>query len=468
MQSTPVSCLHRRPVAFILIGVAVGGLAAAEPVVDTWPGFRGDGSSRTEAHNLPLHWSPTENLAWRLGLPGYGQSSPVVWKERIFVTSVEGAEKEKCIVLAAEVRTGKVLWRKTFAASQRGKNNASMSRAAPTPVADINGLYVFFESGDLIGLTHAGEVKWRRSLTKEYGEFVNHHGLGSSLAQTEKAVIVLIDHNGPSYLIAIDKATGKNIWKAERTKRLSWTTPVVTNHSEHTFIFVSSNGSLTCYDAENGAEAWTLDNLSGNLIPSPTVADGLLVVGAGESGLKSDRKAAARSNCCLRLVAKQGKTGYERLWQGEKAVLHHASPVIYRGYVYLVTKTGVLYSLDAKTGEEKHRQRLKSVCWATPVAAGEHIYFFGKDGKTTVIETGPKFRTVAINRLWSDDEIKTRIAEAKNSPESRFPPLPSQGRMGMETMLKEVVGDVVYGVAVVDRTFFFRTGTELICVRVIK
>ncbi len=443
-------------------------LLLAVLAADTWPGFRGDGSNQTTARNLPVRWSPEENRAWRVGLPGYGQSSPVVWKDRIFLTAVEGADKEKCIVMAADLRTGKALWKKEFQASQKGKNNPSMSRAASTPVADANGVYAFFESGDLIGLNHEGEVKWERSLTKEYGEFKNHHGLGGSLAQTEKAVVVLVDHSGPSYLAAVEKKTGQNIWKTDRAKRLSWTTPVVTTHDGKTFVLVSSNGSLTSYDAETGKEAWTFDDLSGNLIPSPVVADGLVLVGAGESGLTSDMKAAAKSNCCLRLTSKEGKPGYELLWRGRKAVLHHASPVMHRGCVYLLTKAGTLYCLDARTGEEKYAERLNNTCWATPVAAGDHLYFFGKDGKTTVVEAGPKFSPVVVNRLWSDDERKTRAAAAEKAPENQFPPLPKQGKDEMEAMLKDAVGDVVYGVAVVDGTFLIRTGTELFCVRTAK
>jgi hypothetical protein len=142
--------------------------------------------------------------------------------------------------------------------------------------------------------------------------------------------------------------------------------------------------------------------------------------------------------------------------------------LIHRGQVYLITKAGVLYCLDAETGEEKYVERLNSVCWATPLAAGDHVYFFGKDGTTTVIEAGPKFNPVAVNRLWSDEERKARTAAAEKAPENQFPPLPSQGKAAMEAMLSDAVGDVVYGVAVVDGTFVIRTGTELICVRTAK
>jgi outer membrane protein assembly factor BamB len=445
--------------------VALAWMASGDAAGDTWPGFRGDGSSRTTARDLPLEWSAKHNLAWKVELPGYGQSSPVVWGGRVFLTAVDGAEKERCLVLALDAAGGKELWRKEFAASQKGKNNPSTSRAASTPVADKDGVYAFFESGDLVGLTHTGDVKWRRSLVKEYGELQNHHGLASSLAQTDKAVIVLVEHRGPSYLLAVEKATGKNLWKAERAKGLSWTSPVVTEQGGRPTVLVSSNGSLAGYDADTGKELWSLDKLSGNLIPSPVVAGGLVIVGAGESGLTTDLKAAARSNCCVRLTMKDGRPGCQLVWQGKRAICHHASPVAHRGCVYLVTKAGVLHCLDLETGEEHFAQRLGGTCWATPVAAGDQVFLFGKDGVTTVIKAGPKCEKVATNRLWSADDLQARTQAAAKRPENQFPPLPKQGKEQMEQMLKDAVGDVVYGVAAVDRTFFIRTGTELWCVR---
>ena len=421
---------------------------------EVWPGFRGDGSSGTTAKNLPVKWTGMEDVAWRINLPGYGQSSPVVWKDRVFVTAVEGAEKERCIVLAVDIHSGDVLWEKRFTASQKGKNNPSVSRAAPTPVVDQKGLYVFFESGDLIGMSHEGTVKWQRSLTDEYGEFQNHHGLGSSLTQTENALFVLVEHRGPSYLLAVDKMTGKNIWKTERESGLSWTSPIIAEHEGRKFVLVSSNGSLTSYDARTGKELWMLESLAGNLIPSPAIAGNIVVVGAGQGGFTFDRQAAAKSNCAVRLTMEEGKPGYEILWRGQKAVAHHASPVVHQGCVYLLTKVGVLYCRDLETGKQLYVERVHP-CWATPIAVGDYLYLFGKDGVTTVIESGSKFREVATNRLWSDEELKFRREIAEKRPESQFPQLPSQGREEMEAMLREAVGDVVYGVAAVDERSLF-------------
>lgn len=248
----------------MLLPVLLAACLGADPTpAESWPGFRGDGSSTSAAKNLPIRWSPAENLAWRPPLPGYGQSSPVVWKDRVFVTAIDGAEKEKLLVLAVDARSGAVVWGKEFAAATRGKNNPMMSRAAPTPVADAAGVYAFFESGDVVALDHAGDERWRRSLAGDYGAFKNNHGVGSSPAQTDKAVMVLVDDLGPSYLVALDKSTGKNLWKADRQGRTSWTSPVVARAGGSDAVVVSSGGSLTAYDAATGRELAALDGLVG-------------------------------------------------------------------------------------------------------------------------------------------------------------------------------------------------------------
>lgn len=457
-------------------------LLALLPGVDptptqTWPGFRGDGSSISTAKNLPLKWSPSESLAWRTPLPGYGQSSPVVWGDQVFVTAIDGTEKEKLLVVAVDVKTGQLLWSKKFSATQKGKNNPMMSRAAPTPVVDKEAVYAFFESGDVVALTHDGEVKWERSLANDYGAFKNNHGVGSSPSQTDKAVMVLIDDLGPSYLVALDKATGKNLWKAGRKSRGSWTSPVIGKIDGKPAVLVSSSGSLDAYEAATGKELASLDGLVGNNIPSPVVFGDLVVLGAGENRMKPDLAASARSNCCVRLTVKGDKISFEPVWNGKKAICQHASPLVHKGHAYFVTKTGLVHCVDLKTGAEKYAERLDNQCWATPMGAGDHVFFFGKDGVTTVVKAGPAFEKVAANRFWSAANFAKRRDEAKEKaaatlpkpPEGRGPgggpPLPKEE---LEATRYSAVGDVVYGVAAVDGAFVVRTGTELICVRETK
>src|SRR5262245_39997490 len=156
-----------------------------------WPGFRGAGDSHTTARQLPLEWADDKNVAWKASLPGYGQSSPVVWRDKVFLTAVEGANKEKLLVFCHDLKQGRQLWLKEFPATFTMKDANTVSKAAPTPTVDDRRVYVFFESGDLFAFDHKGNLQWRRKLAEEYGAYKTNHGLGSSIALTDKAVIAL-------------------------------------------------------------------------------------------------------------------------------------------------------------------------------------------------------------------------------------------------------------------------------------
>lgn len=457
-----------------LLMLAWNVVADPTPAPSSWPSFRGDGTSVTTAASLPVTWSPMHNLSWRTELPGYGQSSPVIWGNSVYVTAIEGPEKERLLVLAVDLGSGKIIWTKEFAASQKAKNNPMMSRAAPTPVVDRQGVYAFFESGDVIALTHHGEVRWQRSLTRDYGEFKNNHGLGSSPAQTDTAVVILIDHFGPSYLVALDKSTGKDLWKVDRPSRVSWTSPTIARLHDRPVVVVSSSGAVSVYDAVTGRPLVQQEGFVGNNIPSATIENDLIVVGAGENRMKPDAAATAKSNSCWQLNLRDGQATLQPLWQGVRVVCHHASPVVHRGYAYFVSKTGFVHCVDLRTGKECYAERLQNPCWATPIAAGEYVYFFGKDGVTTVLKAGPNYQRVAVNRLWSAEEFERRQAEARKQAEAILPPPPQGKGPGggppvpkeeLEALRYSAVGDVVYGVAVADKSFVIRTGTELFRVR---
>jgi len=493
---------------------------AAGGGTENWPSFRNGGASRAEAANLPLHWSPTEGIAWQRELPGYGQSSPVTWGDTVYVTAALGPMKEKCLVLAVEAATGKTRWMKEFAACTKKASNYMASRAAPTPVADAGGVYTFFEAGNLVGLTGKGDVRWERSLTRDYGEFQNGHGLGSSLAQTEGAVLVLVDHDGPSYLLAVDKATGKTRWKADRKPRSSWTSPIVVRWKGQEQIIVSSNGFVDGYDAGTGRLVWTVDDVGGNTIPSPAFLGDRIYIGAARSEFAASTADVA--SCCLGFREKEGKPACDVLWRSTEAVSSYASPLPFGDCVYHVNGVGVVRCLDARTGTAHYSERLAGPCWATPVAAGEHVYFFGKNGVTTVLKAGPAFAKVATNALWDPkNPPKPETYQEYRPPQSETPRGGSLERLmehdknrdgklteqeipdTMRGLLSRLDGNsdkvidqaeiaaygervcrrksgggsgrgeggsshgdpTVYGVAVGDGAFFIRTGTRLYCVR---
>jgi len=360
-----------------------------DPVSTIWPGFRGDGSSHTSARSLPLRWSEKENIAWQTELPGYGQSSPVIWRDRVFLTAIQGANKEKLLTLCYDVRTGRKLWQREADATFTQEDGKTVSKAAPTPAVDSKRLYVFFESGELLAFDHRGKSLWERKLAAEYGGYKTNHGLGSSIVTTDNAVIALIAHSGESFLLAVDKLSGKNIWKTGVKSGGGWSTPLAINGGKH--LIVSISGSVTAFDAGSGKLIWTVDGLKGNNIPSPSLAieQNLISAGSSDKGM----------NVAIRLGGTGNITDSHIAWRAQEATANFASPLVHRGLVYFVSKVGVAYCLDAATGEEKWRQRIGGECWTSPLAAGDRIYFFTNEGSSIVVKAGDRYEELAANTL---------------------------------------------------------------------
>jgi len=413
--------------------VALASLPEPQPVVraeaeepegtepSRWPGFRGRGDGHTTVAELPLCGSaeenpPAETVAWKVELPGYGQSSPVVWGDQVFLTSVAGEEKETLIVSAFDLE-GQIRWRRRFPASQKIESSGYVSKAAPTAAVDADRLYVFFESGDLIALDHDGTRLWQRSLTRENGDFLGNHGVGSSLALTDGAVVVLIEHEGPSYLLSLDRLTGATRWRVDRPARVSWSSPIVSRHHDREEILVSSNGVVEAFDAATGERLWFVEGVTKNTVPSPVATDELVIAGSSQRG----------QTVAIRRDGRGEVTASHLLWHADSATSGFGSPLIHGDRVFLVSKAGELACVDLESGETTWEERLDDGTWASPIAAGDRVYLFAKNGAATVVDAG--------------GETPRRVADCK---------IPTGD------------GDTVYGVAVVDRGFLVRTGTELL------
>jgi hypothetical protein len=334
-----------------------------------------------------------------------------------------------------------------------------------------------------VALSHEGKQLWQNSLSGMGVELKNNHGLGCSPAQTDKFVILLIDHSGPSFLAAYEKSGGRQAWKTERPQKSSWTSPVHAKMGGTEIVLVSSSGAVDAYDATNGKLVASLDGFTGNNIPSPTVLGGDIFIGAGENRMRPDLEASRRSNCKLELVRGEGKSELRKVWQSDKAISHHASPVACGKEVYIVDKAGILHCLDRDNGSERYSRRLPNQQWATPIVSANHVYLFGKDGVTTVIRSGSSWNLVANNRLWTEEDFEKRkgeeIAKAKKAEAERpARPVGSPGGNGrprssggpqlpaaeLEATRVSAVGDVVYGSAAASGIILIRTGTELFCV----
>lgn len=280
-------------------------LSATITATNIWPGFRGDGDSHTNARRLPLTWSETKNIAWQIDLPAYGQSSPVVWRDRIFLTSVQGVNKEKLFAFCYDLKTGRAVWQREAAATFTQKDDKIVSKAGPTPAVDNKRVYFFFESGDLLAFDQNGKAQWERKLAAEYGGYKTNHGLGSSIVQTDNAVVVLIAHSSASFLLAVNKQTGQNLWKTELKAGGGWSTPLVANLNGKTHLIVSISGGVTAYDASDGKVVWMVEGLKGNNIPSPSLASdqNLLIAGSSDKGMNVAIKLGGTGNITTSHIA---------------------------------------------------------------------------------------------------------------------------------------------------------------------
>lgn len=374
---------------------------------DIWPSFLGQGASRIDFETIPLNWSPTENIAWQAKLPGKGQSSPIIWNDRVFVTAIEGSMKDQCHLVALSLVDGRELWRDTSEASQTVRSNYFQSRSAPTPAVDANRVYAFFETGNVIATDHLGNRIWSRSLTEDYGAFESTIGLASSPALVNDVLVILIDHEGPSYLLGLDAKSGQTRWKTDRSSRTSYASPAVVPVAGRPQIVCSSSGSVDGFDPETGEQLWTFeDNVGGNRAGAAlAIADGLFAVGASPGMHNEREEQAKKTNFVMQVESIDGKYVPKVVWRTEDAMPAFNSPMVHNGYAYWVNRSGVVYCYDAKSGRNHYTKRTNGVCWVTPVGLGNRIYLFSKDGMTTVLASGPEYQVLAENMLWDPDKV---------------------------------------------------------------
>lgn len=400
----------------ILVPVIVFGTDEADTV--NWPGFRGDGSSLVNSDALPLTWNNEDGVAWRVDLAGFGQSSPVIWNGTVYVTSTGGEHKEHLYVEAFDLDSGKRQWIRELEASVTVEKVSKMiSQGAPTPVAGPEGVTVFFESGDLVSLDTEGKVRWSRSLTEEYGPFKGGHGVGSSLVGVPGQLVLLIDHDGPSYLLCLDRKTGETAWRTEREARVSWTTPLYLDHPDGGRLLVSSNGSLEGFRLKDGERLWWIDGITKNTVASPS-SDGRLVVMPSSN---------PKQSMAVRLGGK-GELGEDHeVWRAESVVSSFPSPLLYHDMAFFINRAGTLLAQDMEDGRSLWKHRLPGETWASPIGAGDRVYVFCKNGKAAVLKP---------------DKAKP-VVLAENAIE-----IPEE--------------EIVYGVAATQSAFVLRTGRELI------
>jgi outer membrane protein assembly factor BamB len=387
-----------------------------------WPQWRGPSASGVAEHaNPPLEWSEEKNIRWKIEIPGRGYSSPIVWGEHLFVTTAiptgkgapsspsgsEGSSRPgiaatevlRFALLAISRRDGTVTWqRNAIEALPHEGTHPDGSWASNSPVTDGEHIIASFGSRGLYCYDLQGKLIWQKDL----GDMTTRLGFGegSSPALHGNVLVVNWDHEGQSFIVALDKRTGNELWRVDRDESTSWSTPLVVTHNSKPQVIVSATNRVRSYDLADGKIIWECGGMTRNAIPSPVTADGVVYVTSGFRG---------SALLAIRLDGAKGDISNSPavVWKYEQDTPYVPSPLLYDGKLYfLKVNTGILSCFNAKTGEPFYaRQRLESVpnVYSSPVGAAGRVYLVGREGTTLVIKNGTSFEVLATNKL--DDGI---------------------------------------------------------------
>jgi outer membrane protein assembly factor BamB len=394
--------------ALALSAVAIVRAADSERYWAQWRGPHATGASKVATP--PLQWSETKNIRWKKEIPGRGSGSPVIWGDRIFLLTavpVDAAAAapvprggtpgaHRYTVMALDRTTGNVVWQHVAKeeAPHEGTHQEFGTYASSSAVTDGQHVIASFESRGIYAYDLNGKLVWQKDLGDK--TMRNQFGEGTTPALHGNTVVVVWDHQGESFVVALDKRTGEERWRAARDEIDSWATPLIVEHAGRAQVITSGMKQVRSYDLETGKVLWYGDGLTMNPIPSPVHANGLVILTSGFRGndLQAIKLAEAKDNV----------TGTPSVaWTLDRDTPYVPSPLLYDNILYLLkSNNGILSAFDATTGKPHYQvQRLEEVpnVFASPVAAAGRIYIAGQQGATTVVKAGPTFEVLATNKL---------------------------------------------------------------------
>ncbi len=399
-------------IAFAVLSVFLTTMVIAG---ESWPSFQNGGNTdRIREDTFSL-----DDIKWTVDLQGYGQSSPIVWQGVVYTTTVKGDNKEQCYVTAHQLSDGKQLWQYMVTNASPFTNTNYVSRAAPSPVADSEGIVCLFEGGNLVALSHNGTVRWERNLVADYGEVEARHGLAASLEQNTDSVFAWIERSDDPYVVCLNKVTGDVKWKSAGAGATSWSSPRLVPVDNVRHLVLSASGKILGVDPKTGKHLWTFDKISGNTTPTPIpLGDGRFLIGASAGRGASAGSRAPESNGVIQISDnKNGSWSATFVWHAKRATSSFGSPVVHAGMAYFVNRAGVLYGLEMDTGKEIFAKRLTGSTWATPISVGQQILFFGRDGKINMLHLD---ETPSAFSIWDELPV-SREAAPQNTDSPRSP-----------------------------------------------
>ena len=403
----------------------------ADSAAPNWPQWRGPlGTGVAPYGNPPATWSETENIRWKVTIPGQGHASPIVWGYRVFVLTAiqtdqtlppqEESEEGKHAwldpimpgyvykfdILALARQSGAVVWQRTARTESPHEGTHQDGSWAPaSPVTDGERVYAHFGSRGLYCYDMEGELLWSTDL----GDMTTRltFGEGTSPALHGDAIVINWDHQGESFIVALDKRTGKEQWRVARDEQTSWGTPLIVEPAGRAQVIVNATNRIVSYNLADGAVIWECGGMTANAIPTPVSAGGIIYITSGFRG---------NALLAIRLQGAEGNiTGTESVvWSYDRDTPYVPSPLLHNDMLYyLKSNDGILSGHDVKTGA-KHfgPQRLEGIegIYASPVGVGDRVYITGRNGTTLVLKQGAQFEVLGGNAL--DDSFSASPAIA--------------------------------------------------------
>ncbi len=400
-----------RVLTFVLLAVTV---ASPPSEAENWPHWRGPHRNGVSTESgLPTHWSATKNVVWKLALPETSGSTPIIWGDHVFLNVAQGKDLS---LWAISRQDGSVLWQRPLDNRNEDKRKGNMS--SPSPVTDGSSVWVMTGTGVLTGFDFHGKQLWQRDLQQEYGEFGILHGYSSSPLLYGDTLYVQVLHgfhtDDPSYVLAIDATSGKNLWRIERPTDApkeapdAYTTPALLEIDGSSILIISGADYVTGHDLGTGEEVWRVGGLNPTrnpmqrIVASPVVVGGMIY-------------APSRVRPLLALAATGGaRQQPEVVWSMDRGP-DVPSPVVDDDHIYLLTDKGILWCLEASTGDVVWGpERIASAIYsASPILVDGKLYATSEQGLTTVIQAAPRFEVISENAIDEYTLASMAVAEGQ-------------------------------------------------------
>ena len=378
-------------------------ILTANSFADNWQQWRGPNSDGiSQETDIPIQWSQAENVKWRLPLPGEAASTPIIWEDKIFLTSAEG----DALVLMCIGTDGKELWKRTLGHGNRSVRGGEGNSAAPSPVTDGEHVWAFLGTGDLACYDFDGNQVWHTNLADRYGKFNLYFVMSTTPLLDKDRLYFQLIHSNAWVVLALDKMTGREVWMHKRDSdateecEQAYTSPIIYRDTQREYLVVHGADYVTAHSLEDGSEIWRCGglnpkeryNYSLRFVASPVATEGLIVVPSAKNGPVLGIDPAAAPGDIT-------DSNWQR-WKLRNGTPDVPSPLIHDGLVYLCRENGVLICLDAETGEPLYEERAhRNRHRASPIYVNGYIYLTSRDGVITVVKAGRDFKIVASNSM---------------------------------------------------------------------